>query len=176
MLSRRREAIYPEPIHAGRRTHCPPVFLIPVIWAALLLAPALGGGLPELVSGFTEALEHPFAIRWTERSAVTILVCIAGYAAALTVLDAENSQKRDGEEHGSARWGSPRQVNAMFAQKKNKLLTRHVRLGLDTHRHRRSLNVLVIGGSGAGKSRTYVVPNILKANTNYVITDPKMEC
>lgn len=150
-------------------------FLIPVIWAALLLAPALGDGLPGLLSGFTEAIEHPFAIRWTERSAMTILVCAAGYAATLTVLDAENSQKRDGEEHGSARWGSPRQVNAMFAQKKNKLLTRNVRLGLDTHRHRRSLNVLVIGGSGAGKSRTYVVPNILEANTNYVITDPKME-
>lgn len=135
----------------------------------------LGGGLPGLLTGLTEALEHPFAIHWTERSAMTILVSVAGYFATLTVLDTENSQKRDGEEHGSARWGSPRQVNAMFAQKKNKLLTRHVRLGLDTHRHRRSLNVLVIGGSGAGKSRTYVVPNILEANTNYVITDPKME-
>ena len=63
----------------------------------------------------------------------------------------------------------------MFAQKQNKLLTQNVRLGLDTHKHRRSLNVLVIGGSGAGKSRTYVKPNILEANTNYVITDPKSE-
>ena len=63
----------------------------------------------------------------------------------------------------------------MFAQKQNKILTRHVRLGLDTHKHRRSLNVLVIGGSGAAKTRSYVKPNILEANTNYVITDPKME-
>ena len=82
---------------------------------------------------------------------------------------------RDGEEHGSAAWASPKQVNAMFAQKQNKILTRHVRLGLDTHKHRRSLNVLVIGGSGAAKTRSYVLPNILEANTNYVITDPKME-
>ena len=82
---------------------------------------------------------------------------------------------RDGEEHGSAAWASPKQVNAMFAQKQNKILTRHVRLGLDTHKHRRSLNVLVIGGSGAAKTRSYVKPNILEANTNYVITDPKME-
>ena len=82
---------------------------------------------------------------------------------------------RDGEEHGSAAWASPKQVNAMFAQKQNKILTRHVRLGLDTHKHRRSLNVLVIGGSGAAKTRSYVKPNILEANTNYVITDPKSE-
>ena len=63
----------------------------------------------------------------------------------------------------------------MFCQKQNKPLTKHVRLGLDTHKHRRSLNVLVIGGSGAAKTRSYVLPNILEANTNYVITDPKME-
>ena len=49
------------------------------------------------------------------------------------------------------------------------------RQGLDTHKHRRSLNVLVIGGSGAAKTRGYVKPNILEANSNYVITDPKME-
>lgn len=71
--------------------------------------------------------------------------------------------------------GSPRQLNAQFRQKENKILTRHVRLGLDTHKHRRSLNVLVIGGSGAAKTRGYVKPNILEANSNYVITDPKME-
>ena len=93
----------------------------------------------------------------------------------LYMLEADRSRTREGEEHGSASWASPREVNAMFAQKQNKLLTRHVRLGLDTHIHRRSLNVLVIGGSGAAKTRSYVVPNILEANTNYVVTDPKME-
>ncbi len=69
----------------------------------------------------------------------------------------------------------PGRSTRMFRQKQNKILTRHVRLGLDTHKHRRSLNVLVIGGSGAAKTRGYVKPNILEANTNYVITDPKME-
>ena len=148
---------------------------MPVVWAALLIAQSLGGGLAGLLNGLTEAMAHPFAIRWTDRSLITILICVAAYAAALSLYETENSRKRDGEEHGSAAWGSPREVNAMFAQKKNKLLTRHVRLGLDTHIHRRSLNVLVIGGSGAGKSRSYVVPNILEANTNYVVTDPKEE-
>ncbi|WP_297983888.1 VirD4-like conjugal transfer protein, CD1115 family [uncultured Oscillibacter sp.] len=146
-----------------------------VVWAALLLAQSLGGGLPDILANLTAALEHPFAIRWTERSLVSILICSALYAAALCYLSANQGKRRDGAEHGSAAWGTPQQVNAMFAQRENKLLTQNVRLGLDTHKHRRSLNVLVIGGSGAGKSRSYVKPNILEANTNYVVTDPKSE-
>ena len=148
---------------------------IPVIWAALLIAQSLGGGLPDLFSNLTAALEHPFQIQWTDKSLLTILICTGVYIMNLCIYDAESGRMRDGEEHGSAMWGSPRQVNAQFCQKQNKILTRHVRLGLDTHKHRRSLNVLVIGGSGAAKTRGYVKPNILEANTNYVITDPKME-
>ena len=150
-------------------------FYLPVIWAALLIAQSLGGGLPDLFSNLTAALEHPFQIQWTDKSLLTILICTGVYIMSLCIYDAESGRTRDGEEHGSAMWGSPRQVNAQFCQKQNKILTRHVRLGLDTHKHRRSLNVLVIGGSGAAKTRGYVKPNILEANTNYVITDPKME-
>jgi type IV secretion system protein VirD4 len=146
-----------------------------VVWAALLIAPSLGGGLPEIITNLTAAMEHPFRIQWTDRSLVTILVCTGAYIMGICLYADQQGRTRDGEEHGSAAWASPQQVNAMFAQKQNKLLTRNVRLGLDTHKHRRSLNVLVIGGSGAGKSRSYVKPNILEANTNYVITDPKME-
>jgi len=146
-----------------------------VVWAALLIAPSLGGGLPEIITNLTAAMEHPFRIQWTDRSLVTILVCTGAYIMGICLYADQQGRTRDGEEHGSATWASPQQVNAMFAQKQNKLLTRNVRLGLDTHKHRRSLNVLVIGGSGAGKSRSYVKPNILEANTNYVITDPKME-
>ena len=150
-------------------------FYFPVIWAALLIAQSLGGGLPDLFSNLTAALEHPFQIQWTDKSLLTILICTGVYIMGLCIYDAESGRTRDGEEHGSAMWGSPRQVNAQFCQKQNKILTRHVRLGLDTHKHRRSLNVLVIGGSGAAKTRGYVKPNILEASTNYVITDPKME-
>ena len=146
-----------------------------VVWAALLLAQSLGGGLPDILSRLTEALEHPFRIRWTEHSLVCILACTGLYVMGICLYQSEQGRTRDGEEHGSAAWASPKQVNAMFAQKQNKILTRHVRLGLDTHKHRRSLNVLVIGGSGAAKTRSYVKPNILEANTNYVITDPKSE-
>ena len=152
------------------------LFLYPfVVWAALLLAQSLGGGLSSILTSLTAALENPFAIHWTDHSLVCILICSALYAAALCYMSANQGRTREGAEHGSATWGSPQQVSAMFAQKQNKLLTQNVRLGLDTHKHRRSLNVLVIGGSGAGKSRSYVKPNILEANTNYVITDPKSE-
>ena len=149
--------------------------IIPVVWLALLLAQSLGGGLPELLRNLTSALEQPTNIVWTDKSLPTILICLAAYGMAVLLYRTNQGRTRDGEEHGSAMWGSPRQVNAQFCQKQNKILTRHVRLGLDTHKHRRSLNVLVIGGSGAAKTRGYVKPNILEANTNYVITDPKME-
>ena len=129
----------------------------------------------ELLTNLTAALQHPLDIHWTDKSMLSILICTGLYIMGLCVYASEQRRTRDGEEHGSAAWGSPRQVNAMFRQKENKILTRHVRLGLDTHKHRRSLNVLVIGGSGAAKTRSYVKPNILEANTNYVITDPKME-
>ena len=146
-----------------------------MVWAALLIAQSIGDGLPELLTNLTAALQTPLKIRWTEHSLMSILACTGAYIMGICLYRTTQGHTRDGEEHGSAQWASPKQVNAMFCQKKNKLLTKNVRLGLDTHKHRRSLNVLVIGGSGAAKTRSYALPNILEANTNYVITDPKME-
>ena len=148
---------------------------IPVIWLALLLAQSLGGGLPELLRNLTSALEQPTNIVWTDKSLPTIRICLAAYGMAVLLYRTNQGRTRDGEEHGSAAWATPASVNAQFAQKDSIPLTQHVQLGLDTHKHRRSLNVLVIGGSGAAKTRSFVLPNILTANTNYVITDPKSE-
>ena len=148
---------------------------IPVVWLALLLAQSLGGGLPELLRNLTSALEQPTNIIWTDKSLPTILICLAAYGMVVLLYRTNQGRTRDGEEHGSAAWATPASVNAQFAQKESIPLTQHVRLGLDTHKHRRSLNVLVIGGSGAAKTRSFVLPNILTANTNYVITDPKSE-
>ena len=149
--------------------------IILVVWLALLLAQSLGGGLPELLRNLTSALEQPTNIVWTDKSLPTILICLAAYGMAVLLYRTNQGRTRDGEEHGSAAWATPASVNAQFAQKDSIPLTQHVRLGLDTHKHRRSLNVLVIGGSGAAKTRSFVLPNILTANTNYVITDPKSE-
>ena len=148
---------------------------IPAIWLALLLAQSLGGGLPELLRNLTRALEQPTNIVWTNKSLPTILICLAAYGMAVLLYRTNQGRTRDGEEHGSAAWATPASVNAQFAQKESIPLTQHVRLGLNTHKHRRSLNVLVIVGSGAAKTRSFVLPNILTANTNYVITDPKSE-
>ena len=149
--------------------------IVPVVWLALLLAQSLGGGLPELLRNLTRALEQPTNIVWTNKSLPTILICLAAYGMAVLLYRTNQGRTRDGEEHGSAAWATPASVNAQFAQKDSIPLTQHVRLGLNTHKHRRSLNVLVIGGSGAAKTRSFVLPNILTANTNYVITDPKSE-
>jgi len=149
--------------------------ILPIVWLALLLAQSLGGGLPELLRNLTSALEQPTNIIWTDKSLPTILICLAAYGMAVLLYRTNQGRTRDGEEHGSAVWATPASVNAQFAQKDSIPLTQHVRLGLDTHKHRRSLNVLVIGGSGAAKTRSFVLPNILTANTNYVITDPKSE-
>ncbi len=140
-----------------------------------MLAPCWGGGLLDMILRLQAALQAPLKISWTEQSAPSIFVCTGLYALGLAIYFSSRGRTRDGEEHGSATWGSARELNHQFAQKQSKILTRHVRLGLDSRKHRRSLNVLVIGGSGAAKTRSYVLPNILEANTNYVITDPKSE-
>ncbi|WP_270605687.1 type IV secretory system conjugative DNA transfer family protein [Dorea amylophila] len=91
------------------------------------------------------------------------------------------SQKRNyrrGVEHGSAKWGNVSEICRRYCEKRytqNLLLTQHFRMGLDGYKHKRNLNVLVVGGSGAGKSRTYAIPNIMQCNCSMVITDPKAE-
>lgn len=160
---------------AGDILPCVLIYLV-VVWFALILAECIGeGGLPQMISNFVVALRHPFDIRWTENSMAVLVVCSACYLLGIGIYFTDRAKRRDGEEHGSAVWGSPKQINAMFVQKEKKPLTRHVSLGLDSKKHQRNLNVLVIGGSGASKTRGYVKPNILEANTNYVVTDPKME-
>ena len=89
---------------------------IPVVWAALLIAQSLGGGLPELLSNLTAALEQPFQIQWTDKSLLSILVCTGAYLMGLCLYASGQGRTRDGEEHGSAAWGSPRQLNAQFRQ------------------------------------------------------------
>lgn len=154
----------------------PGLFLYPfVVWLALLAAQCWNGNLLGLIQNLAVAMETPLNIVWTERSALSIVICTGIYMFALVLYRSTQGRTRIGEEHGSAVWGSAREVNRMFAQKENKFLTRHVSLGLDSTKHKRSLNVLVIGGSGAAKTRSYVLPNILEANSNYVITDPKSE-
>ena len=152
--------------------------LIPVIWLALLIAPFIEGGLPEVLLHTDEIFANPFEISLCDNSLRMCLIGIFIYAMSIGIYYSTRRNYRRGEEHGSAKWGSAKEVNKKYSQKPpeaNKLLTEHVRLGLDGKKHRRNLNVLVCGGSGAGKTRFYCKPNILQANTSFVVLDPKGE-
>ena len=154
---------------------------LPVIWwAAILLADAIqpGRNLFELMEVLTEKLNHPFQLHYTEYTIKSMLVCTLLYAAGIGIFYSSQKNYRRGEEHGSARWGDARQICKKYSQKpysQNILLTQNFRISLDTHKHRRCLNILVVGGSGAGKSRGFALPNIMQCCCSMVITDPKAE-
>lgn len=154
---------------------------LPVIWwVAILLADAIqpGRNLFELMEVLTEKMNHPFQLHYTEYTIKSMLVCTLLYAAGIGIFYSSQKNYRRGEEHGSARWGNARQICKKYSQKpysQNILLTQNFRISLDTHKHRRCLNILVVGGSGAGKSRGFALPNIMQCCCSMVITDPKAE-
>ena len=152
--------------------------IVPAVWLALLLAPSVSGGLAGIIQALPGAMNHPFKIIWCEDSGKTVLLFLAAYGLGVGIFLSTRHPYRRGEEHGSAQWGDSGRVNHRYADKvfsENKLFTQHVRMGLDTHKHRRNLNTVVIGGSGAGKTRFYAKPNLCQANTSFVVLDPKGE-
>ena len=151
---------------------------IPVIWLALLIAPFMEDGLPGLIRNFGAAMSRPFHITLCEDSLKTVLILLLCYGIAIGIYLSTQRNYRRREEHGSAQWGSPVQVNRKYAHKfptRNKILTQNVSVGLDGRKHRRNLNTLVCGGSGAGKTRFFAKPNLCQANSSYVVLDPKGE-
>jgi len=156
---------------------------LPIVWwAALLTAGCWSAGmsLVELLGRLSEAMDRPLSIRWTDYSARCLLFFTMGYGIAVLVVASSRKNRRRGVEHGSAKWGDVFQIVKKYRDKKNPrqnlILTQHFQMGLDGHKHKRNLNVLVIGGSGAGKSRSYAIPNALNCgNCSLVICDPKNE-
>ena len=152
--------------------------IIPVVWLALLIAPHLSEGLPGLVANFGSAMNNPFNIQLCEDSARAVLILLLAYGVGLGIYISNDRNYRRREEHGSARWGIAHVVNRKYADKNwahNKILTQNVSIGMDGRKHRRNLNVLVCGGSGAGKTRFYAKPNLMNADCSYVVLDPKGE-
>lgn len=152
--------------------------ILPVVWLGLLIAPAAGGGLPEILARFPAAMNDLFHIELCGDSVKTVLVLLCVYGLSIGVFLSSRRNYRRGEEHGSAKWGSARAVNKKYRaarQEENKLFTQNVRVGLDGRKHRRNLNTVVVGGSGAGKTRFYAKPNLCQANTSFVVLDPKGE-
>ena len=152
--------------------------ILPVVWLGLLIAPAASGGLPGIVARFPAIMNHPFRIELCEDSVKTVLFLLCAYGLGIGIFLSSRRNYRGGEEHGSAKWGDAKAVNKKYRATKpedNKLFTKNVRMGLDGRKHRRNLNTVVVGGSGAGKTRFYAKVNLCQANTSFVVLDPKGE-
>lgn len=152
--------------------------IIPVIWLSLIIAPNIDGGLIDIIKKLTKALDNPFRITICENSLKTVLFLLVVYVIAILIYYSSRKNYRRNEEYGSAKWGSAKKICKKYIDKNNnnsKILTQNVQIGLDGRKHRRNLNVLICGGSGAGKTRFYVKPNIMQCNCSFVILDPKGE-
>ena len=151
--------------------------LLPAVWLGVA-APAASGGLFGIIRQFPAAMQHPFHIIWCEDSGKAVLFFAAAYGLLVGAMLSTRRSYRRGVEHGSAKWGSPERLNRKYCAKPpepNKVFTQHIRMGLDGRKHRRNLNTVVVGGSGAGKTRFYAKPNLCQANTSFTVLDPKGE-
>ncbi len=152
-----------------------------IVWLALIIAGCYAEGLKlfPLIERMTEALNTPTKITYNEYSVKAVLIFLCLYAMGVGVYFSSRENRRPGEEHGSAKWGIVSSIVKKYIDKKdafnNLIITHTMRLGLNAKKHRRNLNVLVIGGSGAGKTRFYAKPNIMQCNTSFIIADPKGE-
>ena len=152
--------------------------IIPVVWFALMTAPYISGGITEIIGNLSEAINNPFSITICKDSLKTVFIFLLAYSISVGIYFSTRRNYRKGEEHGSAKWGDAKALNNKYRDKKpyeNKLLTQNVRIGLNGKKHRRNLNILVCGGSGAGKTRFFCKPNAMQCNTSFVVLDPKGE-
>ena len=152
---------------------------VPVIYMAIVLACSYEAGINlfALMERFGLLLGRPDLLRWTAYTPRCILGALVCYGLAVTLYYSDHENRRPGEEYGSAKWGSARELNKQYADPngKNVILTKHVSIGLDGYKHQRNLNILVVGGSGSGKTRFFCKPGIMSVNCSYLIVDPKGE-
>ena len=152
--------------------------IVPVIWLALLFAPYVNGGLPNIIENLGVILEDPYHIEFCKDSVKAVLILLMCYLLAIGIYFSSQRNYRRREEHGSAKWGNKKMIDKKYKQSpkfNNKLMTQNVCIGLNAKKHRRNLNTLVCGGSGAGKTRFFCKPNLMQCNTSFVILDPKGE-
>ena len=149
---------------------------LPVVWLALIVAPYCDGGIVGIINGLSSG--DYTKITLCENSLKTVLIFLLMYALTVGIILSSQHNYRKGIEYGSAKWGDVRAINGKYADKKsseNKIMTQNVKISLNSRRHGRNLLTVVVGGSGAGKTRSYAKPNIMQANTSFVVLDPKGE-
>lgn len=165
---------------SGSKLLLPLFGCLPVVWLAVLCAQEItpGMNLADMLTSLTTAFSDPFSLIWTERTAKCILLFLLAYGMGIGIYYSTQRNYRRREEHGSAVWGDATRIVKRYQDKTyrhNLLLTRRFRMGMDGYKHKRNLNVLVVGGSGAGKTRFYAKPNIMQCSCSYIVTDPKGE-
>lgn len=155
-------------------------FTVPIVWLAVLMAGCYAPGMTifDLVAQFTEVTKTPFSLRWTPHTAKFIGIFLLLYGGAILFYYTGQKNTRPGEEHGSASWGSVRELNKKYRDKdagKNVILTQHLQMSMNGKLHRRNLLQIIVGGSGSGKTRFLAKPNLMLANASFIVTDPKGE-
>lgn len=149
-----------------------------IAWLSVLVAPCIHEGLFDAIIYLNEAMNSPFSFELCQDTLKCILISESIYSFSYLAYYYNRKNYRKNEEYGSAKWANNKAVNKKYAEKEyysNKILSQNVCIGLDGRRHRRNLNTLVIGGSGAGKTRFFGKPNLMQCNTSFVVLDPKGE-
>lgn len=152
-----------------------------ILWAAAIAAYAYEDGMNlfQWMGRFSQVLERPFAIGWTAHTLKFMLAGLLLYGCGIALYYSSRENRRPGEEYGSAKWGAPKALNKKYMDHRHKdaniILTQWVRLGMDGYVTQRNTNILVVGGSGSGKTRFFCKPGVYSANCSYLITDPKGE-
>ena len=160
----------------------------PVAWALLgifsiYLAVAAASAYKEgsnifvWMGRFSEVLKRPSLLRWTPHTVKCIIVVLLLCTFAVLLYRSDREKRRPGGEYGTAKWEAAETMNQKYADKDgpNVILTQHVSIGMDGYKHQRNLNVLVVGGSGSGKTRYFCKPGLMDASCSYLVVDPKGE-
>lgn len=155
-------------------------FSLAVLYLAVLAAGVYEDGMNlfQFMAVFPDAMNKPFTLRWTPYTAKFILGALLLCGGVIALYYSSRMNRRPGEEHGSAKWGSVQELNKKYSDKdpaRNVILTKHLCMSLNGRQHMRNLLQIVVGGSGAGKTRFVVKPNLLLANASFICTDPKGE-
>ena len=155
------------------------ILCLPVVYFAMVTASVYipGENILALLERISTMVRRPDLLRWTAYTPRFLLVFLLLYGGGVLLYYADHENRRPGEEYGSAKWGNARELNKRYADRdgKNVILTKRVSIGLDGYKHRRNLNILVVGGSGSGKTRFFCKPGIMSVNCSYLIVDPKGE-
>ena len=155
------------------------ILCLPVVYFAMVTASVYipGESIFALLERISAMVRRPDLLRWTAYTPRFLLVFLLLYGGGVLLYYADHENRRPGEEYGSAKWGNARELNKRYADRdrKNVILTKRVSIGLDGYKHRRNLNILVVGGSGSGKTRFFCKPGIMSVNCSYLIVDPKGE-